>query len=64
MKDEADRVVRLLFDASDEIGNRLERTLVAQLTGKAGEPFAAGREGLQLLTRLRPRVAKGGDRQP
>jgi predicted ribosome quality control (RQC) complex YloA/Tae2 family protein len=34
-KDEADRIVRFLFQGSDEIGNRFERTLVAQLTGKA-----------------------------
>jgi predicted ribosome quality control (RQC) complex YloA/Tae2 family protein len=35
IKDEGDRIVRLSFNARDEIGNSFERTLVAQLTGKA-----------------------------
>jgi predicted ribosome quality control (RQC) complex YloA/Tae2 family protein len=35
LKDEADRIVRFSFNATDEIGHTFERTLIAQLTGKA-----------------------------
>ncbi len=38
-KDENDRIVRFGFDTQDEIGNRIERILVAQLTGKASNLF-------------------------
>jgi predicted ribosome quality control (RQC) complex YloA/Tae2 family protein len=34
-KDENDRIVRFHFETQDEIGNKTERTLIAQLTGKA-----------------------------
>lgn len=38
-KDENDRIVRFAFSSQDEIGNEFERTLVAQLTGKASNLF-------------------------
>lgn len=38
-KDENDRVVRFHFTGFDDIGNKIERTLVAQLTGKAANLF-------------------------
>lgn len=53
MKDEADRIVRFSFDASDEIGNRFERTFVAQLTGKAANLLLLNEQGYVIDT-LRP----------
>ena len=57
-KDEADRIVRLLFDASDEIGNRFERTLVAQLTGKAANLLLLDEQGY-IIDALRPPRGEG-----
>src|SRR5262245_43486149 len=34
-KDPADRIVRLVFNGSDEVGERKQRNLVAQLTGRS-----------------------------
>jgi predicted ribosome quality control (RQC) complex YloA/Tae2 family protein len=55
VKDEADRIVRLLFSGSDEIGNKLERTLVAQLTGKAANVLLLDEQGYVLDTLRTPR---------
>jgi len=38
-KDDDDRIVRFVFETQDEIGNKIERILVAQLTGKAANLF-------------------------
>ena len=55
MKDERDRIVRFKFDSSDEIGNRMERTLVAQLTGKAANLLLLNEQGYILDTLRQPR---------
>ena len=52
-KEESDRIVRLLFNGSDEIGNRFERTLVAQLTGKAANILLLDERGY-IIDTLRP----------
>lgn len=52
-KDETDRIVRFSFNASDEIGNRFERTLVAQLTGKAANLLLLNEQGY-ITDTLRP----------
>jgi predicted ribosome quality control (RQC) complex YloA/Tae2 family protein len=53
LKDEADRIVRFSFDASDEIGNRFERQLIAQLTGKAANLLLLNEQGY-IIDTLRP----------
>ena len=57
-KDETDRIVRFSFDASDEIGNRFERTLVAQLTGKAANLLLLNEQGY-IIDTLRPPRGEG-----
>ncbi len=57
-KDEADRIVRFSFNASDEIGNRFERTLVAQLTGKAANLLLLNEQGY-IIDTLRPPRGEG-----
>jgi predicted ribosome quality control (RQC) complex YloA/Tae2 family protein len=44
-KDENDRIVRFSFKGSDEVGNILERTLVAQLTGRASNLLLLNEHG-------------------
>jgi predicted ribosome quality control (RQC) complex YloA/Tae2 family protein len=58
MKDEADRIVRFLFEASDEIGNPVERMLVAQLTGKAANLLLLDEKGY-IIDTLRPPRGEG-----
>lgn len=53
-KDEADRIVRFSFNASDEIGNRFERTLIAQLTGKAANLLLLNEQGYIIDTLRTP----------
>ncbi len=57
-KDEADRIVRFSFNASDEIGNRFERTLIAQLTGKAANLLLLNEQGF-IIDTLRPPRGEG-----
>jgi predicted ribosome quality control (RQC) complex YloA/Tae2 family protein len=52
-KDETDRIVRLSFDASDEIDDAVERTLVVQLTGKAANLLLLDERGY-VIDALRP----------
>ncbi|HKS28417.1 MAG TPA: NFACT family protein [Pyrinomonadaceae bacterium] len=44
-KDEGDRIVRLSFRGRDAVGNTLERTLVAQLTGRAANLLLLNEHG-------------------
>jgi predicted ribosome quality control (RQC) complex YloA/Tae2 family protein len=53
VKDEGDRVVRLSFEAADEIGNPHARSLVAQLTGKAANLLLLDERGY-VIDALRP----------
>ena len=53
VKDEDDRIVRLSFEATDEIGNPFGRTLVAQLTGKAANLLLLDERGY-VIDALRP----------
>jgi predicted ribosome quality control (RQC) complex YloA/Tae2 family protein len=53
LKDEADRIVRFSFLGTDEIGNAFERTLVAQLTGRAANLLLLD-ERNQIIDALRP----------
>jgi predicted ribosome quality control (RQC) complex YloA/Tae2 family protein len=55
LKDEADRIVRFSFNGSDEIGNRFERMLVAQLTGKAANLLLLNEDGFIIDTLRAPR---------
>lgn len=57
-KDETDRIVRLTFDARDEIGNTYTRTLVAQLTGKAANLLLLDERGY-IIDTLRPPRGEG-----
>jgi predicted ribosome quality control (RQC) complex YloA/Tae2 family protein len=57
-KDEGDRIVRLLFKATDEIGNGFERTLIAQLTGKAANILLLNEHGY-IIDTLRPPRGEG-----
>lgn len=45
-KDPEDRVVRFHFSGADELGQKLERTMIAQLTGRAANLFLTDHEGL------------------
>jgi predicted ribosome quality control (RQC) complex YloA/Tae2 family protein len=58
LKDEADRIVRFSFDAGDEIGNRFERQLIAQLTGKAANLLLLNEQGY-IIDTLRPPRGEG-----
>jgi predicted ribosome quality control (RQC) complex YloA/Tae2 family protein len=58
MKDEGDRIIRFLFKATDEIGNSFERTLVAQLTGKAANILLLNEHGY-IIDTLRPPRGEG-----
>jgi predicted ribosome quality control (RQC) complex YloA/Tae2 family protein len=53
-KDETDRIVRFLFKASDDIGNPVGRTLVAQLTGKAANLLLLNEQGYIIDTLRTP----------
>lgn len=44
-KDEGDRVVRFRFAGQDELGQAVEHTLVAQLTGRSANLFLLDRQG-------------------
>jgi predicted ribosome quality control (RQC) complex YloA/Tae2 family protein len=52
-KDASDRIVRFSFSGSDEIDNTFERTLVAQLTGKAANVLLLDERGY-IIDTLRP----------
>jgi predicted ribosome quality control (RQC) complex YloA/Tae2 family protein len=52
-KDASDRIVRFSFKAHDEVGNIYERTLVAQLTGKAANLLLLDERGF-IIDTLRP----------
>jgi predicted ribosome quality control (RQC) complex YloA/Tae2 family protein len=54
-KDIGDRIVRLTFNARDEMGNRLGRTLVAQLTGRTANLLLLDERGFILDTLRNPR---------
>ena len=58
VKDEGDRVVRLTFEAADEIGNPHARTLVAQLTGRAANLLLLDERGY-VIDALRPPRGEG-----
>ncbi|MBA2734505.1 MAG: NFACT family protein [Acidobacteria bacterium] len=58
VKDEADRIVRFSFNASDEVGNCFVRTLVAQLTGKAANLLLLNEHGY-IIDTLRPPRGEG-----
>ncbi|HEY0378781.1 MAG TPA: NFACT family protein [Pyrinomonadaceae bacterium] len=58
VKDDDDRVVRLSFEATDEIGNPFARTLVAQLTGKAANLLLLDERGY-VIDALRPPRGEG-----
>ncbi len=58
-KDETDRVVRFSFAARDETGNTHERTLVAQLTGRAANLFLLDERG-HIIDALRSPPANTG----
>src|SRR5882724_1612677 len=45
-KDPNDRIVRFDFSGQDELGQNQERTLIAQLTGRAANLFLTDRRGL------------------
>ena len=55
VKEEADRIVRLVFSGSDEIGNKFERTMVAQLTGKAANILLLDERGYIIDALRQPR---------
>lgn len=57
-KDENDRIVRFVFAAEDEIGNTFERTLIAQLTGKASNLFLLDEKGF-VIDSLRETFGEG-----
>lgn len=57
-KDKDDRIVRFNFTARDEMGNTRERTLVAQLTGKAANLLLLDERGFVIDT-LRPPRGEG-----
>lgn len=57
-KDENDRVARFQFKGFDDIGNTIERTLVAQLTGKAANLFLLD-EKLFVIDSLRETFGEG-----
>ncbi|HEY0005957.1 MAG TPA: NFACT family protein [Pyrinomonadaceae bacterium] len=52
VKDEGERIVRLAFAAQDEMGNRLGRSLVVQLTGRASNLLVLD-EGGHIIDALR-----------
>jgi predicted ribosome quality control (RQC) complex YloA/Tae2 family protein len=54
-KDESDRIVRFTFSARDSIGNAYQRTLVAQLTGRAANLLLLDEHGFVLDTLRTPR---------
>ncbi|HKR00179.1 MAG TPA: NFACT family protein, partial [Pyrinomonadaceae bacterium] len=58
LKDEDDRIVRLFFSGSDEIGNQVERTLVVQLTGKAANLLLLDGRG-HVIDAMRPPRGEG-----
>jgi predicted ribosome quality control (RQC) complex YloA/Tae2 family protein len=57
-KDAFDRIVRFSFTARDEMGNTRERTLIAQLTGKAANLLLLDERGFVIDT-LRPPRGEG-----
>lgn len=58
LKEESDRIVRLLFNGIDEIGNSFERTLIIQLTGKAANILLLDGQGY-IMDTLRPPRGEG-----
>jgi predicted ribosome quality control (RQC) complex YloA/Tae2 family protein len=58
LKDPSDRIVRFLFNGRDEVGNDFERTLVAQLTGKAANVLLLDEQGY-IIDTLRPPRGEG-----
>lgn len=57
-KDAGDRIVRFTFEASDAVGETRERTLVAQLTGRASNLLLLDERG-RVLDTLRPPRGEG-----
>jgi predicted ribosome quality control (RQC) complex YloA/Tae2 family protein len=57
-KDEGERVVRLLFDVPDAVGNVRDATLVVQLTGRTSNLFLLDSHG-RILDTLRPSRGEG-----
>lgn len=57
-KEAEDRIVRLLFSGHDELGNRKERGLVVQLTGRSANLFLLG-ETDQIIQSARPTDSPG-----
>jgi predicted ribosome quality control (RQC) complex YloA/Tae2 family protein len=56
-KDAGDRIVRFAFEVSDVVGDRRERTLVAQLTGRASNLLLLDERGYVIDTLRPPRGA-------
>lgn len=54
-KDEGDRIVRLFFNARDEVGEAFSRSLIAQLTGKAANLLLLDERGFIIDTLRQPR---------
>jgi predicted ribosome quality control (RQC) complex YloA/Tae2 family protein len=52
-KDASDRIVRFAFVGQDELGQKIERTLIAQLTGRAANLFVLD-DNMTILRALRP----------
>lgn len=63
VKTEGDRIVRLSFKAVDVVGNLLERTLVAQLTGRASNLLLLNEHGyiIDTLRSLRGEGQEAGE---
>jgi predicted ribosome quality control (RQC) complex YloA/Tae2 family protein len=58
IKEASDRIVRFTFNGRDEIGNNFERTLLAQLTGKAANILLLNEQGY-IIDTLRPPRGEG-----
>ena len=61
VRDPRDRIVRFAFQAEDVAGNRIKRSLVAQLTGKSANLFILDESGF-IIDSLRP--IRGEAQQP
>jgi predicted ribosome quality control (RQC) complex YloA/Tae2 family protein len=58
IKDKPDRIVRFHFETQDEIGNKTERALIAQLTGKAANLFLLDEKGF-VIDSMRETLGEG-----
>jgi predicted ribosome quality control (RQC) complex YloA/Tae2 family protein len=52
-KDDAERVVRLIFNAQDDLDQTVRKTLIIQLTGRAANILVLGEDGI-IKTHARP----------